>query len=156
MCLRIIPFVALLGLAACEQGNGSDTIPEPADSVLKPDDHKHNWLVISSEGNTVVLADSSYKEVFETEQASYPKALIRVYAGYSTSSSYFADSIAAVDCNSSQMAPFVAFYADDETGEGERVTYPREFRSTAEMNPNTRSAIFGHVCGPEWSYEAPR
>jgi len=131
------------------------TLTGVAPSTLVSDDHKHDWIVVSDEGDEPILIDRAFEQTHEHENAKYPKTLSRVLVGNSLDGPEYADVVFAIDCEQSMVAPTDAFFAHDDPEKNIRAPKMAvvEFQTISDWPASFRDPIFRHVCGPEWSYK---
>ena len=132
--------------------------PLPA-SKLVGESHAHDWELIEHEvkrREEAIWLDRSATPDYEANGTAFPTVLLRGAEKGATGEVFFADVLVAVDCETPALAMVAVatpgldgFPADDENPRLGKFEPP----SQRERDKETQSAVFKHVCGPQWSYE---
>ncbi len=134
-------------------------------SELVPADHAHHWVEIDREikrNAEVMLLDIAEQPDYANETGTFPTALLRGAETKNGGAFYYVDVRVAIDCEASRMAMVaLAEPKIDENWPKEPNARLGEFGPLVDENHDSGdekvlTAMFKHVCGPEWSYEFPQ
>lgn len=131
-------------------------------SDLVGEGHTHNWELIEHEvkrREEAIWLDRSVTPDYVVDDADFKTVLMRGAEVEPIGSVFVVDILVAVDCDTPALA-MVAVATPDLDGFPADEENPRlgkfEPPSQNERDKKVQTAIFKHVCGPQWSYEYPQ
>ncbi|MEP0393030.1 MAG: hypothetical protein ABJ205_10985 [Erythrobacter sp.] len=133
---------------------------QPSDLV--GEEHTHDWELIEHEvkqREEAIWLDRTMTPAYVAGDGEFKTVLMRGAEKEPTGSPFVVDILVAVDCDTPALAMVAVatpdlngFPADDENPRLGKFEPPRQ----NERDKKVQTAIFKHICGPQWSYIRPQ